>query len=116
MNTNHQIEVYGNTHQIKEDSPRIFVKEWKSQWATLKTGDEYVDESYAGSQFVVDDEWHTARIPMNIRLTGRTLNRDITHSGDYTPFVRCEIEIVKDGEPSEFIRGFVEVEMALYAN
>ena len=103
------ITIYENQYAIKSESPRVKIDSWgNASWAILSPGDDYVDESYKGSEYVIDDQFHAERMPVNIRFTGRTLNRKVSCFMD--TFVRCEIEFVKDGEPSEFVRGYVEVE------
>ena len=97
-------------YRIKTDSPRIRVDTWDgpAAWAFLKPGDEYVDETYKGSEFVSDDEIHLGRMPINVRITGYTIHN--IAFAELAEFARCEIEFVRDGEPSVTTHGFVELE------
>lgn len=109
MKIKNTVEVYGNTYQIKSKNPRIKVDSWTPWWATLNPGDEYIDESYPGSQFVINDRPHGERIPVNVSITGRTFRSGVSYDPN-DKFIRCKVEFVKDGEESVFGYGFVEVE------
>lgn len=70
----------------------------------LMEGDAPTDESYPGCQFRLCSMAQLCGIPCNVRITGRTPQR---HGGEL--WVRCEIEFVKDGELSNFQKGWLLV-------
>lgn len=68
----------------------------------LLPGDCPVDESYPGCRFCLDSVQVKAGIPVNIKVTGRTLKRY-----DARYWVRVVIEFVRDGEPNTFEKAWL---------
>jgi len=96
------VEIYGREQQAKVGS-YVIPDGWNVGDVLLK-GDEPVDASYQGSQFrVLTRQPVIPSLPVNVELTGRTLQR----RGGLL-MIRCQIEFVKDGEPSEFVSGWMQ--------
>jgi len=73
----------------------------------LQEGDAPVDGAFPGCQFRVD-VGREVGIPVNVVLTGRVARFDAPIPGS----MRCRVEIVHDGEPSEFVNGWVAVQLS----
>lgn len=70
----------------------------------LQAGDAPVDASYQGAQFRIQTGQELIpTLPVNITLTGRVLN----YQKFSAPALRCRIEWVKDGEPSDSSHGWI---------
>ena len=77
---------------------------WKSFcFYTLSEGTNYSDSSFAGCAFYyysdTCDTWHA----VNIKTTGK---KEYYEAGGYYR-VRCQIEWVGDGQPSDFGKGWL---------
>ena len=68
----------------------------------LLPSDGYKDSSFPGCQFRV--QLHKYKVAINLEITGK-VNRRIPKNGAWGR--RCRIEIVGDGEPSKFTRGWI---------
>jgi len=75
----------------------------------LQPGDAYVDESYQGAPFRLTTGLELIpTLPVSIKITGRTVNwRKFS-----APAMRCRIEWIQDGEPSEYSHGWIVLHSA----
>ena len=69
---------------------------WRGMGSLLCEGDTYVDSSYRGSNYRVQSGFPGLSYPINITITGRTLNYRLFRK----PAIRVKIEWVNDGEPN----------------
>jgi hypothetical protein len=67
----------------------------------LETGMAYVDESFLGSPFCIKGQFQAS--PIRVDITGRTVN----YRKFSRPAMRCKIEWIKDGEPSDHSHGWI---------
>ena len=100
-------EINGVTHEAKIGS---LVELDNGRTDRLYPGDDFCDSSFAGCDFRFPNpvrEWHFDHaIACNVSVTGRTVQ--FRHGSE--TWVRAKIEFVGDGEPSEFIGGWLKVE------
>ena len=81
---------------------------WGGFGTRLERGDEPIPGTWAGSQYRVpiSPTGPVVDYPINIELTSRTVAYR-----DGVPMMRCRVEWIRDGEPSDFDGAWVQVDI-----